>query len=74
MYVWIWRHLPGGLVGKLLGSLVLLAAAVLLLFAVVFPRVEPLLPYSDVTVDSQDGPADVPGGSSSGEPAPSGTP
>ncbi len=51
MYVWIWRHLPGGLVGKLLGSLVLLAAAVLLLFAVVFPRVEPLLPYSDVTVD-----------------------
>ena len=51
MYVWIWRHLPGGLPGKLLGSLVLLAAAVLLLFFVVFPAVEPLLPFSDVTVD-----------------------
>lgn len=54
MYVWIWRHLPGGLPGKLLGSLVLLAAAVALLFFVVFPRVEPLLPYSDVTVDSSE--------------------
>ena len=52
MYVWIWRHLPGGLPGKLLGSLLLLAAVVLLLFAVVFPAVEPLLPYSDVTVDT----------------------
>jgi hypothetical protein len=26
---------------------------VLLLFTVVFPAVEPLLPYSDVTVDEQ---------------------
>ena len=51
MYVWIWRHLPGGLPGKLVGSFVLLAAVVLLLFTVVFPAVEPLLPYSDVTVD-----------------------
>lgn len=51
MYVWIWRHLPGGLPGKLLGSLVLLAAAVLLLFFVVFPAVEPLLPFNDVTVE-----------------------
>ena len=50
MYVWIWRHLPGGLPGKLLGSLVLLAAAVALLFLVVFPAVEPLLPWNDVTV------------------------
>ena len=29
----------------------LLALAVLLLFAVVFPAVEPLLPFSDVTID-----------------------
>jgi len=50
VYVWIWRHLPGGLPGKLLGSLVLLAAAVALLFLVVFPAVEPLLPWNDVTV------------------------
>lgn len=52
MYGWIWRTLPGGLPGKLLGSLVLLTAAVALLFFVVFPAVEPLLPFSDVTVDA----------------------
>ena len=51
MYGWIWRTLPGGLPGKLFGSLLLLTVAVALLFLVVFPRIEPLLPYSDVTVD-----------------------
>ena len=54
MYGWIWRQLPGGLPGKLLGSLVLLTAVVLLLFFVVFPAVEPLLPFSDVTVEQED--------------------
>ena len=58
MYGWIWRTLPGGLPGKLLGSLVLLTAAVALLFFVVFPAVEPLLPFSDVTVEP--GPGDTP--------------
>lgn len=53
MYSWIWRHLPGGLPGKLLGSFVLFALVVLLLFTVVFPAVEPLLPYNDVTVDTE---------------------
>lgn len=52
MYTWIWRTLPGGLPGKLLGCLLLLTAAVALLFLVVFPAVEPLLPYSDVTVEA----------------------
>ena len=51
MYGWIWRTLTGGLPGKLAGSLVLLTATVLLLFLVVFPAVEPLLPFGDVTVD-----------------------
>jgi hypothetical protein len=51
MYVWIWRKLPGGVPGKLLGSLILLVAAVALLFFVVFPWVEPRLPFNDVTVD-----------------------
>ena len=50
MYGWIWRTLPGGVVAKLLGCLVLLALVVLLLFFVVFPAVEPLLPFADVTV------------------------
>jgi hypothetical protein len=51
MYVWIWRHLPGGLWSKLLLSLLLVLAVCALLLFVVFPRVEPLLPFSDVTVD-----------------------
>lgn len=51
MYGWVWRHLPGPLVVRLLLALLLAAAVVALLFTVVFPAVEPLLPYSDVTVD-----------------------
>jgi hypothetical protein len=54
MYSWLWRHLPGPLVARLLQTLVLLAAAVALLFFVVFPAVEPLLPYNDVTVGNTD--------------------
>ena len=50
MYGWIWRTLPGGLAGKLLGCTVLFLLVVLLLFFVVFPAVEPLLPFGDVTV------------------------
>ena len=52
MYAWIWRKLPGGLPGKLLCSLVLIAAVVAVLFLYVFPWIEPRLPVSDVTVDS----------------------
>ena len=52
MYSWIWRTLPGGLPGKLIGTLLLLLAVVTLLFLVVFPAVEPLLPFGDVTVDA----------------------
>ena len=53
MYSWIWSTLPGGLPGKLLGYLVLIADAVAVLFLYVFPAVEPLLPCSDVTVESE---------------------
>lgn len=51
MYSWIWRHLPGGVPGKVAGSLVLVVAAAALLWFVVFPAVEPLLPFGDVTVE-----------------------
>lgn len=53
MYVWIWRHLPGGLPGKLLGTLVLLAGVLALLFLVVFPWAEPRLPFNQVTVPQE---------------------
>ena len=64
MDVWIWRHLPGPLVLRLLQAAVLLALAVTALFVLAFPRVEAALPYSDVT---------VPGPGSSGSPAPTGS-
>lgn len=51
MYVWIWRRLPGGVPGKLLGCLVLLAGVLALLFFLVFPWAETALPFNDVTVD-----------------------
>jgi hypothetical protein len=51
VYGWIWRHLPGPTPVRLLISLVAVAGIVLLLFTVVFPWLEPLLPFTDVTVD-----------------------
>jgi hypothetical protein len=53
MYTWIWRHLPGGLGWKLLQTAVLVAAVSALLLFVVFPWLEPHLPFSNVTVDGQ---------------------
>jgi hypothetical protein len=47
VYGWIWRHLPFGLPGKLVGSVVLVAAAVALLWYVAFPAVDPLLPFNN---------------------------
>jgi len=51
MYGWVWRTLPGGIPGKLLGCLVLLFATLVLLFLVVFPWAGPKLPFNHVTVD-----------------------
>jgi hypothetical protein len=51
VYPWIWHHLPGGTATKaVLAALMALAVCALLLF-VVFPWVEPHLPFADVTVD-----------------------
>ena len=60
MYAWIWRKLPYGLAGKITGSVLLAAAAVALLWFVVFPWAEPLLPFdgTDVQVTQDSG---VPG-------------
>jgi hypothetical protein len=50
VYTWIWRTLPGGLPGKLIGCAILIASVGVLLWFVVFPWAEPLLPIDDVTV------------------------
>ena len=51
MYSWIWRHLPGGTASRTVLALLLLTAVVAALLFVVFPWVEPRLPFNDVTVD-----------------------
>ena len=58
MYAWIWRHLPFGLPGKIIGSLVLAGSAVALLWYVVFPWIDPfveetLLPWSDSQIEGE---------------------
>ena len=52
MYGVLWRKLPGGIPGKLLGCAVLLFATLVLLFLVVFPWAGPKLPFNHVTVDT----------------------
>ncbi|GAB3674614.1 hypothetical protein [Saccharopolyspora tripterygii] len=49
MYAWIWHHLPGPLPARALLALALVAAVVALLLFVVFPWLEPLLPFNAVT-------------------------
>lgn len=50
MYAWIWRHLPGPFAVRLLTAALLIAAVVFLLMTVVFPWLEPMLPFNDVSV------------------------
>ena len=49
MYAWIWRHLSGPTAALALISVVLFLAVVALLFFVVFPWLEPYLPFDRVT-------------------------
>jgi hypothetical protein len=51
VYGWIWRILPGGLPGKILGSVILAGIVVAVLLFVVFPWAEPRLPFNEVTVN-----------------------
>jgi hypothetical protein len=50
MYTWIWRRLPGGVPAKAVLALILVLVVCAVLLFVVFPRVEPLLPFTNVTV------------------------
>lgn len=52
MYGWIWRHLPGPRPVRVLESVLLVVAAIVVLFLWVFPWLEPRLPFTDVTVES----------------------
>lgn len=50
MYRWIWRQLPGPLPLRLVVATLLVVGVVALLVLVVFPGLEPLLPFTDVNV------------------------
>lgn len=53
MYAWTWRALPGPVAVRVLLMLVLLLALLALLMTVVFPAVEQLLPFNEVSVGNQ---------------------
>jgi hypothetical protein len=50
MYAWLWRHLPGPWPARTLACVLLVLAVVVVLFTLVFPWVEPRLPFNKVTV------------------------
>jgi hypothetical protein len=50
MYGFLWRHLPGNSWLRTAQCVVLLVGIVALLLFVIFPAVEPLLPFNNVTV------------------------
>ena len=59
MYSWIWRHLPFGKPGRIVGSLVLVAALGAALWYGVFPRIEQYVPGTDGQVTSGNGDGDA---------------
>jgi len=48
MYAYLWRRLPGPLGTRVGLAVALIAGVVVLLLTVVFPWVEPVLPYTEV--------------------------
>lgn len=72
MYAWIWRKLPFGTPGKITGSLLITGVLVALLWFVIFPWAEPILPFDDVQVGDDFGTAThaPPAGGGDGTPAP----
>lgn len=61
MYSWIWRHLPFGVAGRIIGSVLLTAAVAALFWYAVFPNVEQYMPFTDgqVTGESDNPGADT---------------
>lgn len=50
MYAWMWRRLPGPLAVRLLITFVVAVGVLAALMLVVFPVLDPLLPFNDVSV------------------------
>lgn len=50
MYVWIWRHLPGHGTLRLTVAVLLVVAVLAVLFLVIFPAVDAILPSTNVDV------------------------
>ncbi|AKK04193.1 hypothetical protein [Corynebacterium epidermidicanis] len=50
MYGWIWRHLPGPFIVRLIIVLALLVGVFFLLMEVIFPQISLLMPYNEVAV------------------------
>lgn len=51
MYAWLWRQLPGPLAVRIVLAVALVCGVIALLFFVVFPWAEPLLPFNQVTTN-----------------------
>jgi hypothetical protein len=51
MYGFIWRHLPGPTLVRILLALVLVLVAVAVLFLWVFPALAPIMPFNNGTVN-----------------------
>jgi hypothetical protein len=47
MYSWIWRRLPFGLAGRIIGSFLIVGAVGALLWYQVFPNIEQYMPFTD---------------------------
>jgi hypothetical protein len=65
MYSWIWRHLPFGLTGRMIGSLLLVGGVAALLWYQVFPNIEQYMPFTDGQITGTEG-GGAPGGASPG--------
>lgn len=50
MYGWIWRHLPGPVAARVIQATLLVVVVVGLLLFVIFPWVEPYLPFDQTNV------------------------
>ena len=51
LYAALWRRLPGPLVVRVLLAALLVLLVVVVCFLWVFPRIAPLMPFNDNTVD-----------------------